>query len=97
MNPHVNIATASIADVFAYLLEAQGHSGLNPDKPGKYGNALFPHVQCGSKDGGYRGRCPECLAVRKYRLDSGETNADQEQRWNALHARAGLEIKIGAS
>lgn len=95
INPHLSIATASIADVFAHLLEAQGHSGLYPDKQSGFGNAVFPHALCGTKEGGYRGTCPECIAVRKYRLDAGETNADQELRWNTLHARPGRVIKIG--
>ncbi len=93
----MNIATASITDVFAYLLEAQGHNGLNPDKAGKFGNAVFPHAHCNTGEGGYRGNCPECIAVRKYRLDNGETNADQELRWNARHAHSGQLIKIGDS
>jgi len=96
---HIDIASASIADVFAHLLEVQGHSGIYPDKPGKYGNASFPHAHCntsrGRESGRYRGRCAECIALRKYRLDAGETEEDQEWRWNVQNARPGLEIKIG--
>lgn len=94
IDPHIFIATASIADVFAHLLEARGHNGLYPDKASKFGNAVFPHALCGVDDL-YRGTCPECIAVRKYRLDAGETNEDQELRWNTLHARSGRVIKIG--
>lgn len=41
----IDIANASIADVFAHLLEVQGHSGMNLDKTSKYGYALFPNLR----------------------------------------------------
>lgn len=95
ISPHINIATASIADVFAHLLEVKGHNGLNPNKQGKYSNAVFPHALCTGGTNVHRSRCPECIAVRKYRLDSGETNENQEQRWNVINEPSGRKIKIG--
>lgn len=102
MDFSIDITTATFADVFAHLLEAQGHAGLDPNKRSdEWGNALFPHVQCQvswpHRTSRYRGNCPECIALRKYRLDQGETEEDQEQRWNLRNVGTGLQIKIGES
>ena len=84
----IDIANASIAEVLAHLLEVQGHSGIDPHKLNN-GHAIFPHVSCRVwKSGGYnRSTCPACIALRKYRLDLGESEEQMLERFHQYDDR----------
>lgn len=81
----MDISTATISDVFAFLLEAEGHSGMDPDKRSQYGGSLFPWVSCSVMKGRYRGSCPACIALRKYCLDLGDTDENMLRRFLRDH------------
>jgi hypothetical protein len=59
----------TMADMFAYLLEVEGHRDVDPDATGEYGYAIAPNFACGVYKGGgnWRGACPSCVALRLYR------------------------------
>lgn len=56
----------TIADMFAYLLEVEGHRAIDPDATDAYGYAAAPNPFCGVEGMG-RGACPSCMALRLYR------------------------------
>lgn len=79
----LDIATASIADVFAYLLEVQDHAALDPNATNESGYGYMPNYSCRTWKGGgfFRGSCPACIALRKYRLDQGMTEEEIERSY----------------
>ena len=89
----IDFHLATIADVFAHLLEMEGHSGIDADKKNNYGYSVTPHYACAVWRGGghYRGACPSCLALRKYRLDQGETESSMLRRY--MYVRYGRDIE----
>lgn len=79
----IDIASADIADVFAHLLEVEGHAALNPDATTEYGYGFYPNWGCGvfRKGGFHRSLCPSCVALRKFYLDKGLTEEEIAARW----------------
>ena len=85
----IDIKSSTIPDVFAYLLEIEGHAALDPDAKSDAGYGFMPNWGCSAfRGGGFsRSICPACLALRKYRLDRGETEEEIDANWRELHPK----------
>ncbi len=70
MQPTPKLDHPTMADMFAYLLEVEGHLDIDPTKVNKYGYAVFPNASCGVYRGGgfSRASCPSCVALRLHRF-----------------------------
>lgn len=66
----------TMADMFAYLLEVEGHRDLDPNKVDEYGYAIAPYHWCGVFSGD-RASCPSCVALRLHRLGIAEEQSDE--------------------
>lgn len=68
--PTPKLVHPTMADMFAYLLEVEGHRAINPDATNEYGYAAGPNPFCGvsKKD---RAMCPSCVVLRLYRYGQG--------------------------
>lgn len=78
--PTPKLRHPTMADMFAYLLEVEGHRDIDPDLTSEYGYAVFPNAACGvSRGGGYsRGSCPSCVALRLYRYGGVEESPSHD-------------------
>lgn len=65
--PTPKLEFSTTADMFAYLLEVEGHRDVDPDASDDYGCAIAPNYTCIAGGGHYRGACPSCVALRLYR------------------------------
>ncbi len=72
--PEPKLDHPTMTDMFAYLLEVEGHRAIDPYATNEYGYAAGPNPFCGAGSIG-RERCPSCAALRLYRHGHvGETD-----------------------